>query len=260
MEGDNMERDDYLVASVKNGMRILRLFSIDTPELGVTEISHRIGLNKSTVHRLIKTLEKAGFIEKNPKTRKYQLGLSLLNLSGIISIHTETYLEALPILESLVNNLGEAAHISVLEGANTVYLHKVQCKHPVRLLSHVGKNNPCSCTSSGKVILAFQSEEVIESVIRQGLPHCGPNSITDPIQFRKNLKEIRQKGYAICIDELHEGVISIAAPIRDYSGEVVAAVSVVGPKQRIRPSDIPRFVEQICRAGQEISNMLGYYG
>ncbi|WP_083978864.1 IclR family transcriptional regulator [Bacillus alveayuensis] len=255
-----MEKNNYLITSVKNGLRILRLFSIDTPELGVTEISHQIGLNKSTVHRLIKTLEKSGFIEKNQKTRKYQLGLSLLNLSGIISIHTETYKDALPILESLVNQLGEAAHISVLEGTNTVYLHKVQCKHPVRLLSHIGKNNPCSCTSSGKVILSFQSEEVIESVISQGLPHCGPNSITDPTQFRNNLREIRQKGYSICIDELHEGVISIAAPIRDYSGEVVAAVSVVGPKQRIRSSNIPHFVEQVCKAGQEISNLLGYYG
>jgi IclR family KDG regulon transcriptional repressor len=254
-----MGKDNYLITSVKNGLRILRLFSIDEPELGITEISNRMGLNKSTVHRLIKTFEKEGFIEKNQKTRKYQLGLSLLNLSGIIDIHTESYREALPILESLVNKLGEAAHISVLEGTNTIYLHKVQCKHPVRLLSHVGKNNPCSCTSSGKVILAFQSEEVIESVISQGLPHCGPNSITDPMQFRNNLREIRQKGYAICIDELHEGVISIAAPIRDYSGEVIAAVSVVGPKQRICSNDIPRFIEHVCRTGQEISNLLGYY-
>ncbi|WP_233414490.1 IclR family transcriptional regulator [Thermaerobacillus caldiproteolyticus] len=155
----------------------------------------------------------------------------------------------------LSHHLGEAAHISVLEGTSTIYLHKVQCKHPVRLLSHVGKNNPCSCTSSGKVILAFQSE----GIIQQGLPHCGPNSITSPTQFRHNLEEIRQKGYAVCIDELHEGVISIAAPIRDYSGEVVAAVSVVGPKQRILSNDTPRFVEHVCRAGQEISNLLGYY-
>jgi IclR family transcriptional regulator, KDG regulon repressor len=254
-----MENYEYMLTSVKNGLRILRLFSIDTPELGITDISIRLGLHKTTVHRLIKTLEKEGFIEKNPKTRKYRLGISLLNLSGIIDIHTEIYREAIPVLESLTHNLGEAAHLSVLEGANTVYLYKIQCKHPVRLLSHIGKNNPCSCTSSGKVILAFQTKEMIDYVISQGLPKCGPNSITDPDQFRNNLAYIRNKGYAVCIDELHEGVTSIAAPIRDYSGDVVAAVSVVGPNQRITPAAIPRFVEYVCRAGEEISRLLGYY-
>lgn len=255
-----MERRDYLLHSVKNAMRILRLFSMDELELGVTEIASRLGLSKSTAHRLISTLSKKGYLEKNEANNKYYLGLAILSLTGIITTHMEIHREALPILQDLVEHVGETAHIGVLEEEDVVYLHKVECKHPVRLLSHIGKRNPAFCSSAGKVILAYQSNEVIARVVHSDLYRYGPNTITDPGKLRQNLLEIKRTGYSVSIDELHEGVVSIAAPVRDYTGEVIAAISVVGPKQRMPCGQFPHFIQNITLAAQKLSLQLGFIG
>ncbi|MES0856318.1 IclR family transcriptional regulator [Geobacillus sp. G4] len=248
------------LSSVKNGLRVLRLFSAETPELGVTEMAKQLGLHKTTVHRLVTVLEKEGFLEQNKKTRKYRLGLSVLHLSGVVDLHTEMFKDAVPILEALMEEANEAVHLSVLEDDRIVYLYKIECPHPVRLLSYIGRSNPCTCTSSGKVILAFSPQTTVENVIRHGLPKYGPNSVTDRNELISQLAAIRRQGYAVCIDELHEGATSIAAPIRDYSGEVVAAVSIVGPNQRITRANIPWLVNLACQAARDISALLGYYG
>jgi IclR family KDG regulon transcriptional repressor len=245
-----------VLQSVQSGLRILRLFSMEKPVWGVTEISNSLQLNKSTVSRLIGDLVAEGYLEKT--RTKYRLGLSLLCLSGVITSHLEIHREAIDTLKALVNKLEETAHISILEDSDITYLHKVECKHPVRLLSHIGKKNPATCTGAGKVILAFQSEKILREVIAAGLPQMGPKSITDPIELHKDLLKVRDQGYSVSIDEMHEGVLSIGAPVRDYTGEVVAAVSVVGPKQRVSDDKLPQFVEEIIKAGEEISIKLGY--
>lgn len=257
---NSLKNHNYLLNSVKNGLRILKVFSMNQPELGVTEIAHFLGLSKSTVSRSISILVQEGFLEKSPNSTKYRLGLTLLCLSGIITSYMEIHREAKSTLKSLVERLGESAHISVLEGANIVYLDKVECKHPVRLLSDIGRINPAFCTSSGKVLLAHQSEMIINQATNFGLPAMGPNSITDPELFRKNLIDVRNQGYAVCIDELHEGAVSIGAPIRDYTGHVIAAVSVVGPRERIDDHKIPNFLSAVLGAGIEISSKMGYVG
>ncbi|MED3717857.1 IclR family transcriptional regulator [Geobacillus thermodenitrificans] len=254
-----MEQITDTLSSVKNGLRILRLFSTETPELGVTEIARRLELHKTTVHRLITVLEKEGFVEQNKKTRKYRLGLSVLHLSGIVDLHTEIFKDALPVLNALMKKTTEAVHLSVLEDDRVVYLYKIECPHPVRLLSHIGRSNPCTCTSSGKVILAFSPKTIVENIVDRGLPKYGPNSVTDRNEFIRQLAAIRQQGYAVCIDELHEGATSIAAPVRDYSGEVIAAVSIIGPNQRITQANIPQLVRLACQAARDISSLLGYY-
>jgi IclR family KDG regulon transcriptional repressor len=246
----------YLLQSVQNGLRILQLFSVEQPVWGITEIANALQLNKSTVSRLIGDLVMEGYLEKEGV--KYRLGFSLLCLSGIITSSLEIHREATETLKDLAKKLGETAHISILEDSNITYLHKVECKHPVRLLSHIGKKNPATCTSSGKVLLAFQTEEVVREVIAAGLPRMGPNSVTDPEELLRDLLKVRQQGYSVCIDEMHDEVVSIGAPVRDYTGQVVAAVSVAGPRQRVIDEKIPRFINAIIKAGKEISIKLGY--
>ncbi|MEX1029220.1 MAG: helix-turn-helix domain-containing protein [Paenibacillaceae bacterium] len=131
----------------------------------ITEIAKALQLNKSTVCRLAGDLVIEGFLQKTGT--KYRLGLTLLGLSGVITSHLEIHREAKPVLINLVEKLEETAHISILEGTDITYLHKVECKHPIRLLSHVGKKNPASCTSSGKILLAFQSDKVVQESRRR---------------------------------------------------------------------------------------------
>lgn len=253
-----MEKRDYSLSSVRNGMKILRLFTADEPVWGVTEMAERVGLSKSSAHRLIATLHKQGYLERE-KNGKYRLGLALLSLTGIITAQTELYRESLPILKELAEELGETVHINVLEGSHVVYLHKVECKQPVRLLSDIGKRNPAHCSSAGKVLLAYQGQEAICRFLQKNeLRSYGPNTITDPEDLLDNLMQIKRQGYSIAVEEMHEGVVSIAIPVSDYTGEVTAAISVVGPLQRMTENRFSVYVKTLQKSGRKLSEKLGY--
>jgi IclR family transcriptional regulator, KDG regulon repressor len=245
-------RKTSVLQSVQNGLQILKLFTIEKPVWGITEIANTLQLNKSTVSRLVSDLEAEGFLQKEQK--KYRLGFSLLSISGVVTSHLEIHRESKDILNKLVADLGETAHIAILEGKEITYVNKIECSNPVPLVSSIGKKNPVSCTSVGKILLAFKKK----SLIAEGLPRMGPNSPTDPEQLNCQLSQIKQQGYSICIDEMHENVVSIAAPVKDYTGDIVAAVSVVGTKDRIHDNKINRFTERIIEAANEVSMRLGY--
>ena len=170
----------------------------------------------------------------------------------------DIYRESQPILNKLVETIGETAHISVLDNFEVIYLQKVDCNHPVRFLTHVGRRNPPYCTSSGKVLLAYSNEEVVETIISKGLKKFTKNTITNPDKLRVHLSKIRDTGYATSYDEFFEGVTTIAAPIFDYQGKVIAALSVVGPKQRIQTQKVPGYAKKVISAAMEISNRIGY--
>ena len=246
-----------ILSSVQNGLKIIQLFTLEKPIWGITEISNTLQLHKTTVSRLVADLVAEGYLEKNQS--KYQLGLSLLCLSGVITSHLEIFREAKETLHTLVNKLDETVHIAVLEEANIIYLHKVECKNPLRLLSYIGKKNPANCTSSGKVILAYQPQNVVQRVIESGLPKMGPNSITDKGKFMEDLHQVKLDGFSICIDEMHEDAVSIAAPVRDYTEQVIAAISVVGSKQRIPENKHLYFAKEVKKAANEISTKLGFF-
>lgn len=255
----NKQEDSHL-SSVKNALRILKSFTMDESEKKISEISSALGLNKSTVSRTMTTLASEGFVYKDPESKKYRLGLSILSLSGIVNNNLDVYRESQPILNRLVENIGETAHVSVLDNLEVIYLQKVECNHPVRFLTHVGKRNPPYCTSSGKVLLAYSNEDVINQVIEKGLTKFTKNTITSPQKLRTHLKQIKEDGFANSIEEILDGVTSIAAPIYDYKGQVIAALSVVGPKQRIQSQKIPSYTKKVIAAAKEISERMGYRG
>lgn len=245
-----------LLQSVQNGLRILRLFNKEKAIWGTTEIARELELPKSTVKRLLDVLCMEGFIEKT-KT-KYRLGLSLLNLSGVIKYHMEIKREAAEPLQSLVDKMEETAMIPTLEGGKVVYLLKIECKQPYPLHGDIGDNNPATCSSSGKVLLAHLPMNKIDEVLQAGLPKMGPNSVTNPEVIKKQLQKIKEQGYCISIDEMHENSISIAAPIMDYSGRVITAVSLIGPRNRMSSKPISDIVDAVVKTAQEISSRLGF--
>ncbi|MBB6445234.1 IclR family transcriptional regulator [Bacillus benzoevorans] len=249
--------ENYL-SSVKNALRILNSFTMEESEKKISDISTSLGLNKSTVSRTMATLASEGFVYKDPETKKYRLGFSILTLSGIINSNMDIYKESQPVLNKLVEHIGETAHISILDHLEVIYLQKVECNHPVRFLTHVRKRNPAYCTSSGKVILAHSGDDLVKAIIDNGLKKYTRNTITDPDKLRAHLKEIREMGYAYSVEEFSEGVITIAAPIYDYTGRVIAALSVVGPKQRIQQHKIPAIAKKVMSASLEISQNMGY--
>ncbi|MFC0557638.1 IclR family transcriptional regulator [Halalkalibacter alkalisediminis] len=238
---------------MRNALRLLNLFSIDEPELTLSEIAERLQIAQSTAHRLSSTLTHTGFLVKEPILKTYRPASSILSMGTTFLSKYELYQVSEPILEELTKKTGETAHVSVLKGNKVVYLYKIDSKHPVHLLSHAGKENPIHCTSSGQVILAFQSQKQINEVIKQGLPLYTTKTITSPPDFISRLESIQKQGFAISQEELHKGVTSIAAPIWNTEGNVIASVSIAGPTTRMTPLKVDRFVKLVKAAASSIT-------
>jgi IclR family transcriptional regulator, KDG regulon repressor len=247
------------LSSVKNALRILRCFTMDEPEKKISDLSQSLGINKSTVSRTMSTLASEGFVYKDPETKKYRLGLSILSLGGIVNSQMDIYRESQPVLTRIVQELGETAHISVLDNNEVIYLQKVECNHPVRFLTHVGRRNPLYCTSSGKALLAHAGEDVFHAVIEKGLEKHTKTTIIDPEKLKSHLNSIKVCGYSYSQEEYLEGVNSIAAPIYDYKGRVIAALAIVGPKQRIQQHKLKNYSKKVMDAASEISERMGYW-
>jgi IclR family transcriptional regulator, KDG regulon repressor len=251
--------EDKHLSSVKNALRILRSFSSDKTEKRVSELAAELGMTKSTVSRLLITLSSEGFVKKNIETQKYSLGLSVLSLGGIVKKQLHLTKESRPALMKLVKETGESAHLSILEGTEVIYIEIIESPHLIRILTHVGKRNPAFCTSSGNVLLSYQKEELIEQIIKNGLHQYTSKTVTDPQQFRNKIKSVREQGYCISVEQVLTGVVSVAAPIRNDTGEVIATVSLAGPIQRMNEKYFPSYKSKVIQAAKEISEALGYY-
>lgn len=236
----------------------MQCFTLDEPEQKVTDLALSLGLAKSTVSRLLSTMASEGFVMKDAETKKYRLGLSILNLNTIITSNLEVTRESEPILKNLVEEVKETAHIAVMEDTHVVYLNRVECSHPVQILSHIGRRNPMHCTSSGKVILAYQKENYINQYIENGLEQYTEKTVSDPVKLKESLQNIKEQGYSISSEELRAGVTSIAAPIYDYTGKVNYALSVIGPIHRMDPEN-PLLIKKVKQAAADISGNLGYW-
>ncbi|WP_428911556.1 IclR family transcriptional regulator [Niallia sp. Krafla_26] len=250
---------DYTVQTVQNAIRILRLFTIGKPDWTLSEIAREQNMSVSTTKRLLQTLEKYGYIARKKDSKKYRLSLSILSLSGIVTNTMDLHKEAQSILMKLQQDYGEAIHIGVLEGTETVYLDKVESLNPVRLASFIGKNNPAYCSGCGKVLLAFKNqkeqEKIIGAIEQEGYHPYGLNTVKNTQELMDKLKLIKKQGFEVCKDELSTGITSIAAPIYDYDESVIAAISITGPNSRM---NIPDMIEGVVKAAREISRKLGY--
>lgn len=255
---DNLVNNDYLLSSVKNSLRILKSFSMDEPEKKVTDLAKTLGLGKSTVSRLLTTLASEGFVTKDQQSQKYRLGLSILNLNTIVSSNLEIGRESQPVLQKLVDETQETCHIAVLDGTDVIYINKIEGKHPVQILTHIGRRNPAYCTSSGRILLAYEDEQTLQRALEGELKAYTDKTITDPESIRSEIKKAKGQGYSISIEQLRVGVVSISAPIRDYTDHVVNTVTIVGPAQRLNPSNLNIYIHKVIHAANEISARLGY--
>ncbi|KAA9018325.1 IclR family transcriptional regulator [Niallia endozanthoxylica] len=248
--------NSYHHSSLRNALRLLNLFSVDEPELQLEDIATALEIGQSTAYRLVHTLIEEGFIVRDPSAKSYRLAASVLALGHTIMTKVDLCHLSIPILEQLAGVSGETAHIGVFKDHQVLYLLKMDSSYPVHLLSHAGRKNPVHCTSTGQVLLAYQSEETIEQIINKGLTCYTSKTITNPIKIKNLLKTIRSQGYAVSQEELHEGVVSIAAPVKNSKGNVIAAVSIAGPTLRLNKQTIPKLIKQVQQASDRVSTKL----
>jgi IclR family KDG regulon transcriptional repressor len=217
---------------IEEAARLLDLFW-EGEELGVREMARRLGLSKSSVHRLAAELERVGFLSRDQESGRYRLGLRLLQYGGLFQLHSDLIREALPTLRSLMKVTGETVHLAALEGGQVVYLVKLESANSISMPSWIGWRNPAHCTAVGKALLAFQEEPLIEGVMERGLRRFTANTICDPERLWEQLRQVRRQGVAFDQEERRNGLRCVGAPVLGRDGQVVASISVAGPASRL---------------------------
>ncbi|MBZ6489478.1 IclR family transcriptional regulator [Priestia aryabhattai] len=239
-------------SSLTNALRILKSFSIDHPELTLSEIAEVVGVSKSTACRLIQTLESEGFIYQNMNFNTYRLGSSVLALSNTVVDQLAILKETTHFLKQLTAQTGESSHIAILDNNEVIYLKKEDSPYRVQLLSHIGRRNPAHCTASGQAILAFKKPTTIEKLFERDLGKVTQYSITSLPKLQQLLATVRTRGYSISKGEYIEGIVSVGAPIYNKKNQVFAAVSVAGPKKRMLP-DLQKIVDNVVFTSNNIT-------
>jgi IclR family transcriptional regulator, KDG regulon repressor len=253
------EKTTYSSKVLDRVMMILNTFTSVTPELTFTELIEQTSLHKSTLFRLLEAMRSYGLIEVSKVSGKYHLGLRFFDLGALAIGRLEIRKCADAELEWLAEQSGETAHLCILDGAEIVYISKVESRQALRIPSGVGHRNPAYCTGVGKAILAFLDDEQIEKYLAQIVFRpLTDKTITCPEKMWQEIKSIRQQGYAIDDQEINENVRCIGAPIRDFSGKVIAGISIAGPAIRVTKSRVPELAVQVVKAANKISKHLGY--
>lgn len=245
------------VQSVERTLDLLEYLARSSGWMGISELSNATGQPVGTIHRLLMTLVARNYVVRDGRTRRYTLGPAFRRLAGI-SLQTPDWAEiGTPLLRDLVEISGETANLAVMEGDRAVYVAQVQPRRMVRMFTELGNRVYLHCTGCGKVLLAYQPDSVIASIIAEtGLPGFTDTTITDPGQLKQELEMIRQQGYAIDNGEQEEGVRCIAAPVYDPRGKVIAALSISGPGSRLDSRRIPTLLPHLKRISAAISSAL----
>lgn len=246
------------VQSLQKALRILEVFTIEEPQLSITDISNKVGLPRPTVTRLISTLEESGYVFRKPDNRKYTLGIKLCRLGSIAQMSWEIKSVALPILRELKDRFKETVYIDIVDGLERLCILSLEGSRSLRTIVPVGQRSPLYAGADGRILLAYQPNQTLEKVInKNNLKAKTDRTINDPELLIKELSKIRQDGYAISYGEWILGSIAISAPIKDHEGNVIASISMSVPDLRIDEENKGCFINAIKEAAVKISKIIG---
>jgi DNA-binding IclR family transcriptional regulator len=246
------------VQSVDRALNVLDLLA-QRGEMGVTDLAAELDVHKSTAFRLVSALERRQLVEQVGDRGKYRLGLGILRLAAATTGRLDVTRESQLVCERLAYELGETVNIAILDDASAVNVLQEFGNAAVGTRNWIGRRTPLHATSSGKVLLAFAEDALRKTVLEQALPRHTESTVTDPVELQRQLDQAVERGWAGTNEELEVGLTAVAAPIRDGSGKVVAAVSISGPSYRLTASSFDAVAPKVIEAATEISTRLGHY-
>jgi DNA-binding IclR family transcriptional regulator len=247
------------IQSVDRALQVLEILARQG-QGGVSDIADTLGVHKSTVSRLVSVLEARGFVEQLADRGKYRLGFTLVRLAGATMATRDLGKESRDICEPLADDVGETVNLAVLEANRAINITEANGPLGIALRTWVGQSSPAHATSSGKVLLAALAEARLAQVIDSGLERFTPNTITEPAVLRDQLLVVASRGWSTAVEELEEGLNALAAPVRDHSGDVVAALSVSGPSFRLTERVMGDLSERVRESALEVSRRIGFPG
>jgi len=262
-QNDN-ENAPITVQAVERALLILETLAEAAAPITITEIAQKTNLTLGTTHRLLYTMMQKGFVEQNNENSKYRLGIKAFQIGNAAAYAKDLRSVARPVMEDLQQKYNETVNLATLDGTEVVYVDQVESTSIVlvRMFARTGNRGPAYCTGSGKVLLSSLPQDKLEDIVYSTeLKKYSNETITEPELLLKELNRVKQEGYALDLGERDEGVRCVAAPIRNFEGQVVAALSMSGPSTRITTQFIRNeLVDAIKDAAKTISLQLGYNG
>lgn len=250
---------DPTVRSVARSIAILDQFTLEHPELNLSEISAGIGLSKSTTHRLLATLEATEMVEYDRKNARYRLGLKAFRLGSVVAKSMELVKQADPLLRAVADETDETAFLLVADGSEALCLRRFDGAYQVRVLVlEPGKRSAFNCGAGQRVLLAHLPERRWEEVVDGHVVRMTKYSLVTRDELERDRREIRERGYSVSWEDVTLHACALGAPVRDAAGAVVAAVSLSGIVQRFSAERLPVLIRIIMELGDELSRRLGY--
>jgi IclR family transcriptional regulator, KDG regulon repressor len=245
--------------SLVKTLQLLKLFTSEKAEWGIGDMVQELGYHKSSVQRIVDTLEAGGVLSRTIQEKRiYRLGPEILFLGNVAEFSLDIRSIARPIMVQLVDRVHETSYLCIVDQCKCLYIEKIECSQPIRTTHSLGERNFMHCTGVGKALLIGMTNEQIDRIIAEtGLKRHTPSTITDRDRLLREIECARKEGVAYDNEELTIGVRCIAAPIFNRKGRVAASISVSGPAQRFMPDAIARMEVEVKKAAQEISMILG---
>lgn len=237
------------------GLGLLEVLAHAERPLGVTELATRIGIGKSNVHRLLQALVELGYVRRDAESGGYAASIRLWELGSAVLANLDLRRAAQSWMDWLLERTRETVHLSVLDGDEVVYVHKLDSPEPVRAYSQIGGRAPAYCVATGKAMLAWIDPGALQALSRR-LQAWSNRTLTDPAEFLREMERIRNSGYAVNRGEWRESVGGIAAPVRDPGARVIAAVGLSGPIERLRPATLKALSADVIRAAEGVGAVL----
>lgn len=259
-ETSHSEINRYFITSLAKGLEVLNCFSASTRSLSLKELSDRMGWPNGAGFRYTYTLRRLGYLDQDPVTKRYRPGVKVLSLGFAYLSSLDLTERAQAHIEELSHETGLPTHMAVLDGSDIVYVARRAERSLTMINLFVGARLPAYCTSMGKVLLAYQPRAAVRELLAGvAMVQHTPNTITTIEALEAALEQIRLVGYGMTDQELELGIRSVAAPIRDASGEVIASVNVLTRTARVTLEDLEsRILPRLLEASRQISSALGF--
>lgn len=248
-----------IIQSVERALQILDLFNDQATELKITEISQQMGLSKSTLHSLLKTLQLHGYIDQNPDNGKYCLGMKLVERGHFVVGTMDIRQKAKSWLTTLSQETGQTTHLGILDGNEGVYIEKIEGKQAAIAYSRIGRRLPVHATAIGKVLMAWLGDEELNALLDgYAFTRFTPATLTDRAALLAALAQTRHNRYALDNEENEPGVRCIAVPVWNHESRVIAALSLSTLTSRVNDEQLAACRQKLVAAGLGLSKTLGY--
>jgi DNA-binding IclR family transcriptional regulator len=248
----------YQANTLERGLELLDALAVEPLEKTLTELSVQAGFNLATTHRIINVLNSMGYVRKNASSSKYRLGLKLFELGQKAISELNLCEEAIPILKSLANKTGETVYLFIIDNGKALCLERIEGFHLIKSLAvRQGDRAPLHVGAAPRVLLAYLPADEIDKIIKEiELPKLAKNTVTGPDMLRAQLKEIRQHGYALGMENFTDGAAAVGCPVMDWKGEVLASISISGIFTHFKGANLKEYISDVQSAANELSEKL----